>query len=263
MRYLLLATLVAQAVLYAADSGAELVAAARKGQTDRVKTLLAKGANVESQDKDGRTPLMWAARNGHADTVTLLLESGAKPDDRDRQGWTAFGLAVLSSADGRAAVLKALPHPELPRVTMDVTWAPDNLYTSCFLPPPQLKQQVAELQLDIAMARELRDFAAKNGRGVFEFVADGGNGVLHVKVRPEVSCVTQQTVDNLSLTVDVRLERGAQHAVLQKTFGGGLKGLHARAVTSPAQYGALFADWVKSHAPQIYGAAVEAWLRTP
>ena len=63
--------------------------------------------------------------------------------------------------------------------------------------------------------------------------------------------------------MDVRLERSGRKAILEKTFGGGLKGLHARSVTSPAQYGAVFDEWAKSHASQIYWAAVEAWLRTP
>jgi len=262
MRLFLLTVLVAPLLIRAADSGPELISAARKGQTDRVRALLSQGAPVESKDKDGRTPLMWAARNGHAETVALLLERGASPDARDRQGWTAYGLSVLSSAAGRDAVLKALPHPPMPRVAMEVAWASDNLYTSCFLTPQQLAQQIAGLELDTKMATELRDYAARNGRGVFEFVADDTNGTLHVKVRPEVSCITQQTVDNVSLAIDARLTRG-RSAILEKTFGGGLKGLHARSVTSPAQYNALFGEWVKSHAGQIYQAALEAWLRTP
>jgi hypothetical protein len=264
MRYLVLAMVAAPMLVCAADSSPELIAASRKGQTEKVRALLAKGADVESADKDGRTPLMWAARNGHAETVSLLLERGAKPDARDHQNWTAYGLAVMSSAEGRGAVLKALPHPPLPHVTMEVASAPENLYNSCFLSPSQLAQQIAGLQLDIAMATELRDFAAKNGRGVLEFAADSGDGVLQVKVRPEVSCVAQRSVDNVALAADVRLVRGgSQSAILLKTFGGGLKGLHARTVTGPAQYGALFAEWVKSHADQIYWAAVETWLRTP
>jgi hypothetical protein len=250
-------------IVSAADFDVELLAAARKGQTEKVRMLLSKGANVESKDKDGRTPLQWAARNGHAESVAALLEGGAKADTRDRLGWTAFGLAVVSSAPGRDAVLKELPRPPLPRITMEVVSASDNLYNSCFLTPPQLAQQIAGLQLDVLMATELRDFAAKNGRGVFEFTANDGNGALHVKVRPEVSCVAQQQVDHLSLAIDVRLVRGASQPILEKTFGGGLKGLHARSATSPAQYGALFDDWVKSHASQIYSAALEAWLRTP
>jgi ankyrin repeat protein len=39
-----------------------------------VKLLLEKGANVESKDDIGHTPLSWAAQNGHEAVVKLLLE---------------------------------------------------------------------------------------------------------------------------------------------------------------------------------------------
>jgi hypothetical protein len=63
------------------------------------------------------------------------------------------------------------------------------------------------------------------------------------------------------MALDVRLERN-RAPLLEKTFGGGLKGLHVRTVRSPAQYQPLYAEWAKSHAAQIYEAAVEAWLRS-
>src|SRR5690348_11029012 len=75
----------------AADLSSGLLSAAASGKTDQVSTLLAKGANVEAKDKNGRTPLMLAAQHGHADTVRLLLSKGAKADARDRSGWTAYG----------------------------------------------------------------------------------------------------------------------------------------------------------------------------
>src|SRR5271157_1982139 len=81
----------------AADPSADLLAAAKKGQTARVESLAAKGASLESTDKDGRTPLMLAAQHGHAETVRALVARGAKPDARDKQGWTAWGLAFFSS----------------------------------------------------------------------------------------------------------------------------------------------------------------------
>jgi ankyrin repeat protein len=39
--------------------------AAATGDTDVVKLLLAKGADVNAKEDDGWTPLHWAARNGH------------------------------------------------------------------------------------------------------------------------------------------------------------------------------------------------------
>src|SRR5579864_2311263 len=88
--------------------GADLLSAASAGKTDQAQALLGKGADIESRDKNERTPLMLAAQHGHADTVRLLLSKGAQPNARDRFGWTAFGLALFAD---RQEVLKALPAP--------------------------------------------------------------------------------------------------------------------------------------------------------
>ena len=110
----------------------------------------------------------------------------------------------------------------------------------------------------------MREYAATNGKGVVELVARDPRVILSLKVRPGASCIQQKSADNLNLAIDAKVVRTKDQTVLlEKTFGGGLKGLHARAVTSQAQYEAMFTQWAKSHAAQIYWAAVEAWLRTP
>jgi ankyrin repeat protein len=45
-----------------------------------VKQLLDKGADIDTRDKDGQTPLSWAVENGHDAVVKQLLEKGANPD---------------------------------------------------------------------------------------------------------------------------------------------------------------------------------------
>jgi ankyrin repeat protein len=47
------------------------------GREAVVELLLEKGADVESKDRLGRTPLLCAAINGHEAVVKLLLEKGA------------------------------------------------------------------------------------------------------------------------------------------------------------------------------------------
>ena len=42
-----------------------------------VKVLLEKGAEIESKDKDGRTPLSWARKGGDEGAVKVLLDKGA------------------------------------------------------------------------------------------------------------------------------------------------------------------------------------------
>ncbi|CAK5244911.1 unnamed protein product [Aphanomyces euteiches] len=45
-----------------------------------VRSLLTHGANVNSTDKHGNTPLYWASLRGHLETVKELLSSGARAD---------------------------------------------------------------------------------------------------------------------------------------------------------------------------------------
>jgi Ankyrin repeats (3 copies) len=244
---------------WGADSGAELRNAARKGQTAQVATLAQKGAPLDTADKNGRTALMMAAERGHADTVKLLLERGAKAEARDREGWTAYGLAVI---EGREEVVRIFPAQPPIAAGLDVKLAADNVYTSCFLRPDQLGDFIAGVQPDSMVAASVTEFASLHGRGVAQLVEIGPQVTVALKVRPSISCVQQQTVDNVSLAIDLRVIRVSDGAVLlEKTFGGGLKGLRARATTSPAQYGPLFLEWAKAHASGIYWAAVEGWLR--
>jgi hypothetical protein len=256
---LILGAVLLATALSAADPGDDLRAAARKGQTKEVASLIARGTPIDAADRDGRTALMLAAQHGHAETVKLLLDRGAKPDLRDKQGLSAYALALLA---GRDDVVRVFPRRDPIRIELQVSTAPDNVYSSCSMTPQQLSEQIAALQLDAVVTAALRDYAAMSGKRAVEFVDSGADMRLALKVRPTVSCVQQQAADNVSLAIDAKgFHASDGAALLEKTFGGGLKGLHAKSATSPAQYPALFADWAKTHASQIYWAAVEAWLR--
>jgi hypothetical protein len=259
MRLLLI---LAAAAAFAADLTPDLLNAARSGHTAQVEALLAKGANIEGAEKDGRTALMLAARHGRVETVRALLAKGAKVDVRDRDGWTAYALAL---EEGHDAVLKLLPEPAPFTVFLDLSAVPENLYSSCFLTPAQLMQQVAELKLDVVTGVALHEYATENGKGRMQLAAlEPADAILHLAVRPSVSCRQNQMMDNVSLAIDAHLERTRDHSILfQKTFGAGLKGLHARSVGSPSQYQAFLPEWARSHAGSIYWAVVEAWLRAP
>ncbi len=71
------------AVLGAGDSGDDLLAAARKGDLETVKTLIDKGAPLEAKTSYGQTPLYLAAMNGHEAVVRFLLDKGASTDVND------------------------------------------------------------------------------------------------------------------------------------------------------------------------------------
>ncbi|HUB33904.1 MAG TPA: ankyrin repeat domain-containing protein [Bryobacteraceae bacterium] len=246
---------------FAGDVSYDLLSAARKGQTQKVTTLLAKGGKIEFADKDGRTALMLAAEHGHADTVKVLLARGAKAEARDNIGWTAYGLAIFSSSGGREAVLKTLPERPPVRITLEPALSTENVYNSCLLKLPQLTSHVAEIQPEAQVAAALRDVALKNGKGVVEFISGPGDATLKLRVRPGASCVPQDNADTLSLAIDATLISGDNTLLMEKTYGGGLSGLHGRTVNSPAQYAPVYEEWAKGHAGQIYWAALEAWLR--
>ena len=73
---------------------AALTLAAQLGQASVVNELLADGARINRQEKDGWTALSWAARKGHASVVDALLAAGARTDLQEfTYGDTALGAA--------------------------------------------------------------------------------------------------------------------------------------------------------------------------
>ena len=89
----------------AQDLNTKLTDAARTRDTAEVRKLLAQGADPNTKDKNGRTPLMEAAAGGYTDTVRVLLENGADVNTTDLVGWNALFWAALSR---RTDTLRAL-----------------------------------------------------------------------------------------------------------------------------------------------------------
>jgi ankyrin repeat protein len=68
--------------------------AARAERVAVVEYLLNHGADVESRDNHGRTPLSWAAEEGFVAVVQLLLDRGAVIGSKDERGWTPLSWAL-------------------------------------------------------------------------------------------------------------------------------------------------------------------------
>jgi ankyrin repeat protein len=83
----------------------ELIAAAHEGDIALIKSLLEKGADVNTADKDGNTALMQASNNGHTKTAKLLIEKGAEVNAIDKNGWTALMVASYNSHTETAKLL--------------------------------------------------------------------------------------------------------------------------------------------------------------
>ncbi|MYF74783.1 MAG: ankyrin repeat domain-containing protein [Gemmatimonadetes bacterium] len=68
----------------------------RGGRVDRIRDLVARGADVNARNYKGQTALHCAARAGFVEIVSLLLEHGAEVDLRDRAGHTPLMTALRS-----------------------------------------------------------------------------------------------------------------------------------------------------------------------
>lgn len=82
-----------------------LMSAALDGDTNKVRTLLESGADINAQDAKGRTALMLAVINRHASTAKVLLNAGADMSVRADDGRTALSLAALT---GDGAIMRVL-----------------------------------------------------------------------------------------------------------------------------------------------------------
>jgi hypothetical protein len=81
--------------------------AARDGDADRVRALLAAGTPADEPDRPGVTALMIASRRGHLEVMRALLAAGAQVDrcDRALNGWTPLVHALHKRQNGAARLL--------------------------------------------------------------------------------------------------------------------------------------------------------------
>ncbi len=253
----------------AAVSPEDWLAAAKKGDTNRVESLLKAGAELEAKDQDGRTALMLAAQFGRLDTVRLLLAKRASADARDKRGWNAYMLALLSPSGGivhtvHDKVLKLLPQPHF-RLGVETRWAPGaSFFSSCFMRPEDLARHMDGVRPEALVLQAFRDYAFDSGRGLLELLQTpaGADAVLSLLVEPGVTCVQQS--DRLSMSIRVSLLRPPDRPpLLERAYGGGMKtGMRGELAANPAQYPALYQAWAKSLAGTVYWSVIEALMRS-
>jgi len=270
--------------VFAADQPPDLMEAARKGRTAEVEAWLAKGADIETKDRDGRTPLMLAAQYGRTPTVKLLLAKGANTGARDSRGWNAYMLALLAPSGGVAgvvrgahdAVLHLLPAPRRFRLQVNANWPPDHaIFSSCFMRPPEMLEHIRGLRPDAMAAEAFERYTMSNGRGLLAVVrvdargsseqsnlspAQDADAVLELTADPDTSCV--QGVDQVTMPIRVQLFLAGSNApAMDRKFGEGLKiGMKSQSAMNANQHEPLFQAWAKSEAGPIYWAVIEALL---
>nr|AAQ19489.1 GA binding protein subunit beta1 [Mus musculus] len=86
------------------DLGKKLLGAARAGQDDEVRILMANGAPFTT-DWLGTSPLHLAAQYGHFSTTEVLLRAGVSRDARTKVDRTPLHMAA---SEGHANIVEVL-----------------------------------------------------------------------------------------------------------------------------------------------------------
>ena len=102
LRWLILCAL---QVCFVSAFATGLLDAARFNQQAAVAALIASGADVDAQGRQGDTALHWAAFNGNSEIVRALIDAGANVNDPLANGNTPLHLAAFK---GHAAVVERL-----------------------------------------------------------------------------------------------------------------------------------------------------------
>lgn len=88
------------------DGWTPLHYAASAGDIPIMTLFLQRQARVDAFAPTNITPLMFAAREGQEEAVRLLLASGADPALKSSHGWTATQFAMAADKPGVAAIIE-------------------------------------------------------------------------------------------------------------------------------------------------------------
>jgi len=174
--------------------GNSLHSAAKAGDVDGIKSLLALEIFIDSRDDDkGETPLMVAAANDKLQAVKYLLEHGADPSLQANNGWNVLHFA---SQGGNPEIIELiLSHvPSIDSITKEGV-------TPLMVAASNDKLQAVKCLLEHGADPSLQD---NNGWNVLHFASPGGNPEIielilsHV---PSIDSITKKGSTPLMLAV--------------------------------------------------------------
>ncbi len=147
------------------DINQQLLEAAQKGDKAAVESLLARGADSNAKNKEGKSVLILAACNARDDVVRVLLKAGADVNAEDRIGRTAL-IAAASELDCKIGEIGKLFRAPQANVKAKMQAAGT----------PLAVDDGARTEAVRALLAAHADVNAKDHRGVtaLMFAADGG-----------------------------------------------------------------------------------------
>ncbi|KAJ6652708.1 hypothetical protein lerEdw1_011150 [Lerista edwardsae] len=158
------------------DLGKRLLEAARKGQDDEVRSLMANGAPFTT-DWLGTSPLHLAAQYGHYSTAEVLLRAGVSRDARTKVDRTPLHMAA---ADGHSHIVELLI-----RNGADVNARDMLQMTALHWATEHNHRDVVELLVKCGADVHL---ASKFGKSAFDIALD--------KKNPETLLILQEAMQN-------------------------------------------------------------------
>ena len=87
-------------------TASSLMEATTKGDSEKVKALLEKGADVNAKENNGLTALMRAAFAGQSEIVQALVAKGADVNTKVNNGFTALMMAKKKGHKEIVRILK-------------------------------------------------------------------------------------------------------------------------------------------------------------
>ncbi|KIW22450.1 uncharacterized protein PV07_12334 [Cladophialophora immunda] len=159
-----------------------LISAAKRGLKALTRLLLEKGADKESKDNGGQTPLSLAARQGHKEVVRLLLETGAERESKNNGGWTPLLLAARQGHEedngGQTPLSLAARqgHKEVVRLLLETGAERESKnnggWTPLLLAARQGHEEVVRLLLETGAKRESKE---NGGQTPLSWAAEKGH----------------------------------------------------------------------------------------
>ncbi|KAK8749699.1 hypothetical protein OTU49_015484, partial [Cherax quadricarinatus] len=174
------------------ELGKKLVAAAKVGNTNQVRRLMAIGAPFASDGPIGMTPLHLAAQNGHYETCDRLLCAGMNKDARNKVEKTPLHLAAM---EGHTDIVSLLVKTGANINACDMLkmtalhWACDRGHTSIV---KLLLKQHAQT-----------DIANKFSKTPLHLAVENGHENIILLLQNGISCKEEEAVAVESISLDM------------------------------------------------------------